>query len=156
LLGRLVDFLKGVPSREGDEASHEDDPRIAVAALMFHVIDADGVRDEAERDHLRRAISQAYGLTGRELQKVVNAGEEAEREAVDLYAFTSIVNRHLDAEERIRLIELLWEIVFVDGERHELEDNVVWRIAELIGVSTQDRVAMRRRVSGRMDGESSN
>jgi len=48
----------------------------------------------------------------------------------------------------------MWEVVFSDGELHELEDNLVWRVAELIGVDTRTRVSMRQSVQAgdRKDG----
>jgi len=55
----------------------------------------------------------------------------------------------LTSDERILLVEDLWEMVFADGELHEFEDNIVWRVAELIAVSTQDRMAMKQRVQDR-------
>ena len=87
------------------------------------------------------------------------AGEQADREAVDLYAFTSVLKRHLDEEARVEFIGLMWEVVYADGELHELEDNTVWRVAELIGVDRRDRIAARQRarqaVPGRLSGDSS-
>ena len=69
---------------------------------------------------------------------------KAEQEAIDLYAFTSVLKRHLDADARKSFIGLMWGIVFADGEMHELEDNLVWRVAELIGVDNRDRVVLRQ------------
>ena len=60
--------------------------------------------------------------------------------------------RNLDKEQRLRLIELLWELVYSDGVRHELEDNVVWRISELLGVDSRERIALRQSVKARMGG----
>ena len=71
-------------------------------------------------------------------------------EAVDLYRFTSILMNTMSASDRIGFIEILWEMVYADGVRHELEDNVVWRISELLGVSGRDRVLMRQRVQERL------
>ena len=79
---------------------------------------------------------------------MLDDGEQADQEAVDLYSFTSIIKRNLDEEARIRFIELMWDVVFADGSAHELEDNVVWRVAELIGVSTRDRVTMKQTGGG--------
>ena len=58
--------------------------------------------------------------------------------------------RSMDEADRIGFIELLWEMVYADGVRHELEDNVVWRVSELLGVSGRDRVHMRQRVQERL------
>jgi uncharacterized tellurite resistance protein B-like protein len=81
---------------------------------------------------------------------LVEAGERADRQSIDLYAFTSVLKRSFDFRERCEFVEIMWEIAYADGERHELEDNIVWRIAELIGVDTKDRVALRQRVEARL------
>lgn len=122
-----------------------DDPRVAAAALLFHVMDADGVRDRAETEQARRLIAETFDVSGAELDDILSAGEEADAEAVDLYAFTSIVDRHLDRTAKMEFVSILWEMVFADGEQHEMEDNVVWRIAELIHVEREDRIGLRNR-----------
>ena len=112
---------------------------------MYHVMDADGVRHDAEWERMKEVLAEAYGLTGEALDRLVAAGGEADGAAVDLYTFTSVLKRHLDAEARIEFIGLLWEVVFADGELHELEDHTLWRIAELIGVERRDRIHARQK-----------
>jgi uncharacterized membrane protein YebE (DUF533 family) len=53
----------------------------------------------------------------------------------------------LDDEGRHRIIEMMWDIAFADGTVDEIEENVVWRIAELLGVSNRDRVLLRQKVA---------
>lgn len=151
---RLISFLKQLPGASGGpERPKEEDPRLAAAALLFYVIDADGVRLDVERQALRDAWTRAHGLSGRELDVFLEEAEAMQRRSVDLYAFTSVLKRHLDETARIEFIGLMWEIVFADGEMSELEDNIVWRVAELIGVERRDRIAMRQRVDpSREDG----
>jgi uncharacterized tellurite resistance protein B-like protein len=153
MLERLLYFLKDLPAGRGKAPSGSaDDPRVAAAALMVHVMDADGVRRSEEGDSLRRALAATYGITGAALDALLAAGEEAEQEAVDLYAFTSVVKRHLDEKARVEFIGILWDVVFADGELHELEDNIVWRIAELMGVDRRDRIAARQRARQAVPG----
>ncbi|MDQ0997354.1 putative tellurite resistance protein B-like protein [Phyllobacterium ifriqiyense] len=152
MLDRLVTFFKTLPSGEsGAEHFSKSDPRLAAAALLFHVMDADGSSSKEERKRVSQLISNAYGLKGEALKRLLNEGEQADQEAVDLYSFTSIIKRNLDEDARIKFIELMWEVVFADGVAHELEDNVVWRVAELIGVSTRDRVTMKQRAAVRAE-----
>lgn len=155
MFDRFLAFLRDLPSGgTGASGARQDDPRLAAAALMLHVMDADGVRQESERQTLRGLLTERYDLSLPGLEELLVAGEAAERDAVDLYAFTSVLNRHLDADAKIDFVRALWEVVYADGELHELEDNVVWRIAELIGVDRRDRIAARRDVSGASsDGE---
>jgi uncharacterized tellurite resistance protein B-like protein len=147
MLERLQKLLQSMTSHErGSKGLTRDDPRVAAAALFFHVVDADGVVSENERRKLREVIAETYQLKGSALDAVLKAGEKADDEAVDLYAFTTVLKRNLDADQRVNFVELLWSVVYADGERHELEENVVWRIAELLGVSTRQRVWARQRV----------
>ena len=142
---RLISFLNDIPGggSGGERRDDSDDPRLAAAALMVHVMDADGVRLDEERAKLREALTRAYGLSGAELDRFILRAEEEAHEAVDLYAFTSILKRHLDERARIEFIGIMWEIVFADGEMNELEDNIVWRVAELIGVDRRDRMRQK-------------
>jgi len=67
---------------------------------------------------------------------------------VDLYHFTSLINRSLDEPGRLGIVEMMWEIVLADGRVTEFEDNLMWRAADLLGVSSRDRIALRQRVGG--------
>jgi uncharacterized tellurite resistance protein B-like protein len=51
------------------------------------------------------------------------------------------------------VIEMMWEIVYADGRRDELEDNLLWRAADLLGVSPRERIELRRRVGSRDDAD---
>ena len=141
MLDQIRAFLGGL--RDGKQTRPDaSNPDVAAVALFFHVIGADGV---VESEKLKAVIAQEYNLTGAEMRQLIEAGEEADREAVDLYQFTSILNRSLEPDAKVHFIELLWNLAYADGYRHELEDHVVWRIADLMGVSSRDRVLARQR-----------
>ncbi|KGF67539.1 hypothetical protein LL06_21805 [Hoeflea sp. BAL378] len=144
MLDQIRAFLGGL---RGEDPGTPDsaNPDVAAVALFFHVIGADGVVDEVESEKLKALIIEEYGVSGAELRRLVEAGEQADREAVDLYAFTSVLNRALEPEAKVHFIELLWTLAYADGHRHELEDHVVWRIADLMGVSNRERVLARQR-----------
>ncbi|PHP68494.1 hypothetical protein CSC94_00345 [Zhengella mangrovi] len=146
MLERLFSLF--TESSRADGTGAGDDPKIAAAALLFHVMDADGERREEERAQLTRSLAETYGLSDEELDRVLKAGEAADREAVDLYAFTSVIKRELDEQGRLDFIRIMWDVVFADGYMHELEDNTVWRVAELIGISNRDRILLRQDVAG--------
>lgn len=155
MLDRLISFLNNLPaSGQRRPTGAEDDPRVAAAALLFHVANADGVLQESEKAELRAALSGSYSLEGVALDRLIEAGQEADREAIDLYSFTSVLKRHLEHEERVEFIGLLWALVYADGRADELEDNTVWRIAELIGVDSRDRIAARQRIKASIAGAS--
>ncbi|MDB5485287.1 MAG: hypothetical protein JWR29_1191, partial [Tardiphaga sp.] len=80
--------------------------------------------------------------------RLIAAATLEEGQAVDLYHFTSVIMRAVDEAGRARIIEMMWELVYADGRVSEFEDNVVWRAADLLGISTRERVNLRRRVAG--------
>jgi uncharacterized tellurite resistance protein B-like protein len=153
MLERFLSYLKDLPGGGAHgHANREDDPRVAAAALLYHVMNADGMRQDREWERVKAVLGDTYAIAGAELEALIKAGEQAEGEAIDLYAFTSVLKRHLDYDARKAFIGLMWEIVYADGELHELEDNTVWRVAELIGVESRDRVEARRKAAANMPG----
>ena len=76
--------------------------------------------------------------------------QKRDAESVDFYKFTSGLTQ-LDMGDRIEIIRMMWSVVFADRKNHELEDNMVWRIAELIGVSSRDRTILRNQIRGRAE-----
>lgn len=149
---RVLSFLKDLPGGGEVRPGSGDELQIAAAALLYHVMNADGVRQDAEWERFKGVLSQAYGLTGSALEALAAAGEKADNEAIDLYAFTSVLKRHLDMDARRAFIGLMWEVVYADGDLHELEDNIVWRVAELIGVERADRIEARQRAAAHVPG----
>lgn len=149
----MFDKLKALFSdRPADGAPAEfgkDDIRLAEAALLFHVVAADGKVLGSERRQMEAVLRSDFELTESEFSQLFEAARAAENEAVDLYRFTSLIKREFNREERIALVEKLWEMVFADDEMHELEDNVVWRIAQLLDVEARDRVELKQRVRDR-------
>ncbi|TDH37745.1 hypothetical protein E2A64_00960 [Pseudohoeflea suaedae] len=145
----LRDFINGLSEGESRSKSPRDNADVAAVALFFSVIGADGEVTSAERAMLRDLVAQGYADSDADIRDLLREAEAADRDSVDLYSFTSVLNRKLEPEEKIHFIELLWELAYADGERHELEDHVVWRIADLMGVDGRDRVFARQRVAER-------
>ncbi|AYG60825.1 TerB family tellurite resistance protein [Rhizobium jaguaris] len=149
---RFQEFFQNLTKDHPKSGFAPDDPRIAVAALCFQVMEADGKIEESEKKRLRKLLKTQYGLDGRQLDALIAAGQRAESEAVDYYRFTSDLKRHLNSEQRLELLGILWDIVYADGERSEMEDHAIWRIADLMGISDRERVMKRQEAAARAPG----
>jgi uncharacterized tellurite resistance protein B-like protein len=121
------------------------DPKLAVAALLVHLAAVDGQMKDEERNAIKGALQDHYDLDEASVDKLVREAALRDAEAVDFYRFTQGLTR-LDMDDRIEIIRMMWTVVFADAKNHELEDNMVWRIAELIGVSSRDRTILRNQV----------
>ena len=124
----------------------DNDYRLAAAALLVHAAAIDGNIADAERDKLHAVIKRRFDLDDSATDKLVAEATQAELEAVDLYRFTSLLNRSLDEDGRRRIVEMMWEIAYADDHLSEFEDNLIWRAADLLGVSSRERIELRRKV----------
>ena len=156
----MLDSLKNFISELTGGQKHpgrfeENDYRLAAAALMIHASTIDGKMNEGERGRLHAVLKVRFALDDAATEELIDVGTLAENESVDLYHFTSLINRTLDEAGRLGIVEMMWEVVFADGRVNEFEDNLMWRAADLLGVSSRERIALRRRVaSERADSES--
>jgi uncharacterized tellurite resistance protein B-like protein len=125
----------------------DNDYRLAAVALLVHAASIDGDISASERDKLHSVVKRRFALDDALTDELIDKATQAEHEAVDLYHFTSLLNRALDEEGRARVIEMMWEIVYADGRRDELEDNLLWRAADLLGVSQRERIELRQRIA---------
>jgi uncharacterized tellurite resistance protein B-like protein len=146
----MLDILRDFVRRIGADSDHHlpaDDSRLALAALLVRCMAIDGTVSDDERQMLRSLLMRHYTLSDTDVDTLIEDATQAEHEAVDLYRFTSVLKRQLGEEERIRVVEQLWEVVFADGKAHEFEENLVWRVAELMGVDRRDRIARKAAVA---------
>lgn len=141
-LKNFINELTGEAERP--KAFEAADYQLAAAALLVHIASVDGQFDDTEKARIRQLVEARFGLQGDEAAELIDAAQASERDAVDLYRFTSVLKRRLDEDGRRQIIGMLWDMAHADGAVHEFEENVVWRVAELLGVSTRERVELRR------------
>ncbi|MFG1299409.1 TerB family tellurite resistance protein [Xanthobacter sp. V3C-3] len=152
----LSDFITEITGGQREAAAFdESDYRLAAAALLVHVMSIDGAVTAEEQAVLRSILASRFGLDAQESEALVELAIAKDAEAVDLYAFTSVLNRALDDEGRRRIVEMMFEVAYADGGLSEFEDNLVWRAAELLNVGSRDRIRIRREVRDEteQDGE---
>jgi uncharacterized tellurite resistance protein B-like protein len=148
----LKSFLNGLGRSEAPKVEL-DETAVAVVALALHVIHADGIVEERENQVLETEIRAYFNLSRGEYAEMLAAAQRQEESAIDLFRFTSRINRALDERQKTEFIGLLWQIVHADDKRNELEDHLVWRIAELIGVSGRVRITKRQEAERQTKGE---
>ena len=146
----LRSFLSDVASG-GKHPSHfaQNDYRLAATALLVHAAEIDGNISDAERAKLHAVIKRRFGLDDATTDELLAEATQAEHEAIDLYHFTSLINRSLDEDGRRRIVEMMWEIIYADGRVTEFESNLMWRAADLLGISARERIELGQQVASR-------
>ena len=151
MLDGLRQFIADVVSStaHGDREFDDTGYRLAATALLIHVVSIDGKPSEIEKRKLHSLIESRFGLDPGTADHLIASATLVEGEAVDLYHFTSVIMRSVNEEGRLKIVEMMWEMVYADGQVTEFEDNVVWRAADLLGISSRDRIDLKHRVAER-------
>ena len=127
----------------GGDAGHAI--QLATAALLVEVGRLDSEIDAAERAAMRRAVREKFGLSAQEAGALIDLAEAEARHATDYYQFTSLINRHFSQEQRQRVIELMWQVAYADGELSAHEQHVMRKIADLLYVPHGAYIAAKLR-----------
>lgn len=150
----MLDMLKKLVSELTEGGKHpdhfgDDDYRLCAVAMLVHAATIDAALSDAERDKLHALVKERFKLNDDETDRLLEAAYDAELNAVDLYSFTSHLNRLMDKPARRRLVEMMWEVVYADGRVSEFEDNLLWRAADLLNVPSRERIELRRSVAAK-------
>jgi uncharacterized tellurite resistance protein B-like protein len=122
----------------------------ASAALLVEAACMDGHFDEKERKKIVSLMKANFGLNNEESETLVNETQSVLEQTGDLYSFTRVIKDRFDQQERIQMIEMLWEVAFADGNVDYYESNLISRIAGLIYVNDIDRGEAKKRVMARL------
>ena len=154
MLDGLRQFIADIIApHAGDRAFGDSDYRLAATALLVHVVSLDGQPTQTEQRKLHSLIESHFGLDRGTADRLIADATEVEGEAVDLYHFTSVIMRSLNEDARRRIVQMMWELVYADGQVSEFEDNVVWRASDLLGISQRDRIDLKHAVAERAGGQ---
>ena len=129
---------------------NKEELQAAAAALLVEAAFMDGNFDGQERKSIMSLMKQYFHLNDEESLLLVSEAEQVVENAGDLYAFTRIIKDRYEHEQRIEMVEMLWEVAFADGNLDHFESNLISRIAGLIFVSDRDRGDAKKRVMARL------
>ncbi len=138
----------------GDAVAEDgpDDPlHLAAAALLVEAASLDDKFTEAERRTIAAVLESRFGLTPDEVEALIGRASSAVAESAQLYGFTRTLKDGLEAEERVRVIEMLWEVACADGKVDSYESGLVRRVAGLLFVPDKESGEARQRVLARLD-----
>lgn len=128
----------------------KDELQAAAAALLVEAACMDGNFDDQERKSIISLMEQHFDLNDEESLTLISEAEKIIENASDLYAFTRVIKDRYEPEQRIEMVEMLWEVAFADRTVDHYESNLISRIAGLIFVSDRDRGEAKKRVMARL------
>jgi uncharacterized tellurite resistance protein B-like protein len=132
---QVVESISVATVPESDGADREATLRLAIAVLMIDVARADHVFEESEFDSMLQLIESHFELSPEQAAELVNAAGEKADDMVSLFEFTQLLHKQLDEREKARIVSLLWQVAYADGQLDKYEDALVLKISDLLYVS---------------------
>lgn len=126
--------------------------RLAAGVLLFEIVRADHRIEDSERTVMRTALQSTFGLAADETEEIMRLAEEQSRSAGSLYEFTSQVDAAFDADQKKRVVEMLWLVAFADGKKDAHEEHMVRKIAGLLHVAHPDFIDAKLKARGQSNG----
>ena len=139
-------FLSKLSSREEARAADADAVAVAACALLLEIAHADDDFTESERQRIARAAREDFGVAPEAVSEILRLAEAERRESVDLYQFTKLIAERFSRDERLRLVEVIWGVVYSDGALSAAENQLARRVAELLGFQHPEVQAVREKV----------
>jgi len=149
----MIDLVKGLfaksqgagSAEQGKTASH--DIRLAVCALFLEMANIDGEFSGSERENVISLLKRHHGLPDEHIPELMEASKKELKGSIDLWQFTNLINQNYSREEKIQIIEMVWEIVYADGRLDQHEDYLVHKLAKLLRLTHKDLIDAKLKVS---------
>ena len=153
----MRDFLNRVfsPRRSGDSSAGPSayDVQVATAALLIEVAGADDEFSDEERGAVISALRESFGLKRDEVDEIITAANHALEQKTDLYYFANKINAYFDTENKIRVIEMAWRVIFADKRLHGREDHLAHKFARLLRLEHAQLIQAKQRAKKALDSE---
>ncbi len=134
MLRSLKDLLDSLLAPPPGAAQAGHSLQLATAVLLVEVMRADAEMGGAERQAVLAALRRQFALGDDELARLTELAERTADEAVDFHAFTSALNARLDHDQKVQVVEAMWQVAYADGHLAAHENHVLWRVADLLHV----------------------
>lgn len=143
MLNKINAFFNNLLATDDNQTQCPISVEIACAVLLCEVMRADSIFTEQEQDELSAILAKQFHLTESEVNTVLTQAFELSENASDFYQFTSKLNQHLSLDERIKIVTLLWQVAYADGELANIEEHIIRKIADLLHLRHSEYIATK-------------
>ena len=143
MFDKLNNFLAFFNNEENTNSSTDISLEIACAVLLCEVMRADGILTEAEQDKLKTLLSKQFSLAADEVIAILKQAIFLSENATDFYQFTSKLNQNYSLEQRTKIVSLLWQVAYADGDLASIEEHIIRKISDLLHLRHDEYIATK-------------
>lgn len=145
-LQRFLDDLLPTAQSAQEPHTHEHRLQLATAALLMEMVYADFEASPAEADHVAALLEREFRLTSQEALRIAELGNRQSRDAISLHEFTGALDTSLSTADKVRIIEMLWQVAYADGALDKYEEHLMRKLADLLHLSHRQLIQAKHRV----------
>ena len=127
------------------EKKIEVNNNVLIAALLIHAAKIDENYTDEEKKIVTRSVADLFNISSEEAEKLVADAEKKEQESNQIVEFTKEIKKY-SMESRLKIIEVIWKIVYSDGTNDDYESNLIRRICGLLYISDKDNGIIKSKV----------
>ena len=148
----MIDLLKKlfIKTTKGASAGRNvqtsPDVRLATCALLLEMAHIDGKFSDLEKESIVELLRNNYQLSAEHAAALMQAAEDELEESIDLWQFAKLINENYSTEEKIKVIETVWQVVYTDGILDKHEDYLVHKLANLLRLSHKQLIDAKLKV----------
>ena len=147
MIAGIRDFFNRIiaPGAAQPGAASQHALQVATAALLLEMMRMDSSITAAEAASVTRTLQTRFGLDSAQVDRLMALAAEEARLATDYFQFTSLIHRSFSAEQKVQVVEYLWQVAYADGHLDAHEQHFMRKIADLLYVSHADYVGAKQR-----------
>ena len=145
MLNKLNNFLSTLITPDANDTSPEHTLQLATAVLLIEIMQSDTESTDQERATILNILKERFYLADAEVAQLTELGHRTANAANDFQQFTSLINRELEASEKVRIIEYMWQVAYADRQISAHENHLMRKIADLLYISHGDYIAAKMR-----------
>ena len=133
---KLFQSLKNIFSADQNiNLKNENNEIDILCGLMIEAANTDGKITQEELNKISHSLINVFKEDPKIVEESLNKAFENKDNSKSLYFYTSKLNKSYTDDQKIQLLEVLWEIILADNELHDFEANLIRRLAGLLYIS---------------------
>ncbi|HLW75201.1 MAG TPA: TerB family tellurite resistance protein [Gammaproteobacteria bacterium] len=147
----LVSFLeKRFAPQAGMSPLPQEPLRVATAALLVEMARADFDEADTELERARELLTERYRFAAEEAAELLEVAQRESDHSVSLFRFTHLINQHLEMPDKLKLMDMLWDVAYADGRLDKHEDALMHKLADLMYVPLKDLMYAKEQAKQRL------
>ena len=139
-------FENHINQVEGQQEDSEHRLQVATAALLIEIARADFHIEDQELDKIAAALKAKFNLPSQEVADLIELATREAKQAISYYEFTSLINQEFSFEQKLKVIELMWQVAYADDYLQKYEEALIRKISDLLYIPHSDFIAAKHRV----------